>query len=71
MFLAMTWIIEVHGDLVPELRALSKEIRRELGAHVTLIEQFGPSLGRPAVDTLKGSRVTNLKELRFHAAGGV
>lgn len=28
-------------------------------------------LGRPAVDTLKGSRVANLKELRFYAGGGV
>jgi len=67
----MTWSIEAYADLVPELRALSKEVRRELGAHVTLIEQFGPSLGRPAADTLKGSRVANLKELRFYAAGGV
>ena len=67
----MTWSIEVHADLVPEIRLLSREVRRELGAHVSLIEQFGPSLGRPAVDTLKGSRMANLKELRFHAAGGV
>ena len=67
----MTWSIEVHADLVPELRALAKEVRRELGAHVNLIEQFGPSLGRPTVDTLKGSCVANLKELRFYAAGGV
>ena len=28
-------------------------------------------LGRPAVDTMKGSRVANLKELRFDADGGV
>ena len=67
----MTWSIEVHADLVPELRALSKEVRRELGAHVTLIERFGPALGRPTVDALKGSKIANLKELRFHAADGV
>jgi Phage derived protein Gp49-like (DUF891) len=30
-----------------------------------------PSLGRPRVDTLKGSRIANLKELRFVAGGGV
>jgi len=29
------------------------------------------SLGRPRVDTLKGSRHKNMKELRFDAAGGV
>lgn len=33
--------------------------------------EFGPSLGRPAVDTVKGSRIANLKELRFSALGGV
>ena len=28
-------------------------------------------LGRPHVDTLNGSRHSNMKELRFRAAGGV
>jgi len=35
-----------------------------------LLQQFGPQLGRPRVDTLKGPRHGNLKELRFSAAGG-
>ena len=43
----------------------------ELLAHALLLEQFGPQLGRPRVDTLKGSRHANMKELRFDAAGGV
>jgi hypothetical protein len=29
-----------------------------------LLEQVGPVLGRPNVDTLKGSKIANLKELR-------
>lgn len=33
--------------------------------HVELIKQFGPYLKRPYADTLKGSQLTNLKELRF------
>jgi hypothetical protein len=36
-----------------------------------LLKQFGPSLGRPRVDTLKGSRHANMKELRFDADNGV
>lgn len=40
-------------------------------AHAGLLEQFGPSLGRPRVDTLKGSRHTNMKEIRFDADNGV
>ncbi len=43
----------------------------ELLAHALLLEQFGPQLGTPRVDTLKGSRHANMKELRFEAAGGV
>jgi hypothetical protein len=32
---------------------------------------FGPSLGRPGVDTLKGSDYPNMKELRVDAEDGV
>jgi hypothetical protein len=35
-----------------------------------LLQQFGPQLGRPRVDTLNGSRHANMKELRFSAACG-
>ncbi len=35
-----------------------------------LLQQFGPQLGRPRVDTLNDSRHANMKELRFGAAGG-
>ena len=40
-------------------------------AHTHLLETFGPSLGRPHVDTLNGSRHANMKELRFTADGGI
>ena len=43
----------------------------ELLAHIQVLEQFGPQLGRPRVDTLNGSRHANMKELRFNAADGV
>ena len=43
----------------------------ELAAQMNRLAEFGPSLGRPTVDTLKGSRIANLKELRFSAEGGV
>ncbi len=36
-----------------------------------MLEQFGPQVGSPRVDTLKGSRHSNMKELRFDAAGEV
>lgn len=40
-------------------------------AHLIPLQEFGPMLGRPAVDTMKGSHIANLKELRFDAGGGV
>jgi hypothetical protein len=35
-----------------------------------MLQEFGPQLGRPRVDTLNGSRHANMKELRFSAADG-
>jgi hypothetical protein len=46
-------------------------VQDELLAVMGLLEQFGPQLSRPHVDTLKGSRHANMKELRFNAAYGV
>jgi len=65
------WNVEFHRDFDPEFDALPNAVRNELLAHALLLERFGPRLGRPRVDTLKGSRHANMKELRFDAAGGV
>ena len=35
-----------------------------------LLADYGPQLGRPYADTLKGSKHANMKELRFEAANG-
>lgn len=43
----------------------------EILAVARLLQQFGPQLGRPRVDTLNDSRHANMKELRFSAADGV
>ena len=46
-------------------------LQDELLAHARLLQEFGPHLGRPTVDMLKGSKHTNMKELHFDCAGGV
>lgn len=38
--------------------------KSEILASVLLLKEFGPQLGRPYADTLKGSKIKNLKELR-------
>jgi hypothetical protein len=65
------WGVEFHWDFSPEFDALPEEVQDELRAHSLLLEQFGPQIGRPRVDTLKGSSHANMKELRFEADGGV
>jgi hypothetical protein len=67
----MEWIVEFGGEFEQEFKAFAEEVQNMLLAHAKLLEQFGPELGRPRVDTLKGSRHANMKELRFDASGGV
>ncbi|MGO9322197.1 MAG: type II toxin-antitoxin system RelE/ParE family toxin [Solirubrobacteraceae bacterium] len=45
---------------------LTEEKQERVTAAVELLEQSGPTLGRPLVDPLKGSRHPNMKELRPH-----
>jgi hypothetical protein len=43
---------------------LSPDDQERVTAAVELLQEHGPSLGRPLVDTLEGSRHPNMKELR-------
>ncbi len=47
-----------------------RSVRIEILALSQVLQQFGPQLGRPRVDTLNGSKHANMKELRFSAADG-
>jgi hypothetical protein len=67
----MAWRVEFHDAFLPEFEALAGPVQDALLAHLHRLQEFGPALGRPAVDTIKGSRIANLKELRFDADGGV
>lgn len=67
----MPWPVVFHDALLPEVDALPRGVQKSLAAHIRLLIEFGPGLGRPSVDTLKGSRIANLKELRFSAENGV
>ena len=49
---------------------MPEALQDELLAHAVLLSEFGPQLGRPTVDTLKGSTHPNMKELRFDWEGG-
>lgn len=67
----MPWIVDFAPEFEPEFDGLPEEVQDELLARARVLEQFGPMTKRPTVDTLNGSKYTNLKELRFDAADGV
>ena len=67
----MSWVVRVDEAFDPEFDELPAMVQDELLAQARLLEEFGPTLGRPRVDTLNGSRHANMKELRFNAADGV
>jgi hypothetical protein len=67
----MTWVVRFAAAFEAEFTALSEAVRLELLAQAKVLEHFGPQAGRPRVDTLKGSKHANMKELRFDADDGV
>jgi hypothetical protein len=67
----MTWMVLFHDRFHAEFQALDEDLQDELLAHASLLAKFGPDLGRPAVDGLKGSKHANMKELRFGWKRGV
>ncbi|MDX8400162.1 MAG: type II toxin-antitoxin system RelE/ParE family toxin [Gallionellaceae bacterium] len=67
----MTWNVLFHDDFHGEFQAMSGVLQDELLAHARILQEFGPHLGRPTVDTLKGSKHANMKELRFDCEGRV
>jgi hypothetical protein len=66
----VSWVVEIGDEFEPEFDALHEDVQTEILALSRLLQQFGPQLGRPRVDTLNGSRRANMKELRFSAAEG-
>ena len=66
----VSWAVEIGDEFEPEFDALHEDVQTEILALSLLLQQFGPQLGRPRVDTLNGSCHANMKELRFSAADG-
>jgi hypothetical protein len=67
----MEWQVQLHPSFKPEFLTLPQEAQDELLAKTLLLQISGPNLRRPHVDTLNGSRYSNMKEIRFNADDGV
>jgi hypothetical protein len=66
----MVWNVEFEDTFEAEFFAFEQEIQDALLAVAKLLVDYGPQLGRPYADTLKGSKHANMKELRFEATDG-
>jgi hypothetical protein len=49
--LIVVWDVEIGDEFELELKELPDDVRAEILAHARLLQQFGPQLGRPHVDT--------------------
>jgi hypothetical protein len=65
----MAWEIEVRDEFKEWYESLTDEECGSVNNVVEALAALGPSLGRPQVDTLKGSRYPNMKELRVQHQG--
>jgi hypothetical protein len=65
----MGWVIETSDEFIAWYRDLTDDEIESVNFSVDLLEQVGPVLGRPHVDTLRGSKIPNLKELRVQCQG--
>lgn len=65
----MAWRVEGTDEFQAWFQGLSAAERISVAAKIDLLEERGPSLGRPHADTLKGAKVPNLKELIIQHAG--
>lgn len=66
----MPWDVLFDNAFEVEFQAFEPDVQTELLAVAKLLVDYGPQLGRPHADTLKGSKHANMKELRFEASDG-
>ena len=56
-------------DWLLDIRRSDRDTAAQIGRAIQLVLEGGPGIGRPLVDTIRGSALANLKELRPGSAG--
>jgi hypothetical protein len=67
----LEWTIELAPEFDAEIDTMPVGFRRELYSQAAILRTFGPAAKRPHVDSLKGSKHSNMKELRFSGFDGI
>jgi len=65
----MIWEIVFHKEFAQWWSSQSESLQDSMTMTLNLLEEHGTTLGRPYVDTIKGSALNNLKELRVQHQG--
>ena len=60
----MTWEVCIVNEVRGGVDTLNPVARSRVGQAIDVLADTGPGLGRPLVDTIRGSSIVNLKELR-------
>lgn len=67
----MDWEVRFYDAFNDEFAKFPGSVQDAILERTRWLRAFGPKLGRPHADTLKGSKHAKMKELRFNADGGV
>ncbi|MHB8144179.1 MAG: type II toxin-antitoxin system RelE/ParE family toxin [Vulcanimicrobiaceae bacterium] len=65
----MAWDVEFTDQFEEWWGEIDADAQADIDAAVQLLAEFGPTLGRPHVDTVNGSRHANMKELIVQSNG--
>jgi len=65
----VAWEVEVSDEFAGWYESLDEFEGESVDTAVDMLVEYGPALGRPYADTLKGSRFANMKELRVQHQG--
>lgn len=63
------WNVEITDEFEAWYRTLEARQQNAVSRSIMVLEDAGPGLGRPYVDTVKGSKLSHLKELRTQCDG--
>lgn len=63
------WEIKQTSEFKEWYSSLDQGAQKDIYQSMLVLSEIGPSLGRPRVDTIKSSTISNLKELRVQSNG--
>lgn len=69
--MGVAWEVVFTDEFEAWWLTLSDEQQEQIDAAIEILEERGPTLGRPVVETLSGSKLNNLKELRVSKDGAL